>query len=104
MSNTIIGSALPNIPWEEKPKGYPYALWRSNKNPLIGWNPTLNTSRIYNSAPVPFEGGFAGVFRADERHGRAALHAGRSKDGFSFDIDDKKIEWVDENGNTATPS
>ena len=104
MSNTIIGSALPNIPWEEKPKGYPYALWRSNKNPLIGWNPTLNTSRIYNSAPVPFEGGFAGVFRADERHGRAALHAGRSKDGFSFDIDDKKIEWVDENGKPATPS
>ena len=104
MSNTILGSALPNIPWEEKPAGYVHALWRSSRNPLIGWNPTPNTARIYNSAPVPFAGGFAGVFRADERHGRAALHAGRSKDGIAFEIEDRKIEWVDESGKPATPS
>jgi beta-1,4-mannooligosaccharide/beta-1,4-mannosyl-N-acetylglucosamine phosphorylase len=98
MCNTIIGTALPNLPWEDKPKGYEGILWRYSKNPLIGWNPTPSTARIYNSAVLPYEGAFVGVFRADHKNGRANIHFGRSKDGLRFDIDDTVIPWVDENG------
>ncbi len=98
MSNTIIGNALPNLPWEDKPKGYDRVMWRYSKNPLIGWNPTPSTARIYNSAVLPNDGAFVGVFRADHKNGRANIHFGRSKDGFQFDIDDHIIPWVDENG------
>jgi beta-1,4-mannooligosaccharide/beta-1,4-mannosyl-N-acetylglucosamine phosphorylase len=98
MCNTIIGTALPNLPWEDKPKGYEGILWRYSKNPLIGWNPTPSTARIYNSAVLPYEGAFVGVFRADHKNGRANIHFGRSKDGLHFDIDDTVIPWVDENG------
>jgi len=98
MSKTIIGEALPNIPWEDKPKGYEGVMWRYSKNPLIGWNPTPSTARIYNSAVLPYEGAFVGVFRADHKNGRANIHFGRSKDGLHFEIDDNIIPWVDENG------
>lgn len=98
MSKTIIGNALANIPWEDKPKGCDCVMWRYSNNPLIGWNPTPSTCRIYNSAVLPFEGAFVGVFRADHKNGRANIHFGRSKDGLHFDIDDNIIPWVDENG------
>lgn len=101
MSKTIIGNALPNIPWEERPKGDNSVMWRYSKNPLIGWNPTPSTARIYNSAVLPLDGEFIGVFRADHKNGRANIHFGRSKDGLKFEIDDKVIPWVDEKGNPA---
>lgn len=99
MSKTIIGDALPNLPWEDKPKGSDTVMWRSSKNPLIGWNPTPSTARIYNSAVLPYKGEFVGVFRADHKNGRANIHFGRSKDGYSFDIDDNVIPWINEQGN-----
>ena len=98
MSKTIIGDALPNLPWEDKPKGSDAVLWRSGKNPLIGWNPTPSTARIYNSAVLPYNGEFVGVFRADHKNGRANIHFGRSKDGYRFEIDDNVIPWIDELG------
>ncbi len=98
MSNTIIGNALPNLPWEDKPKGYDGVMWRYSNNPLIDWNPTPSTARIYNSAVLPFDGAFVGVFRADHKNGRANIHFGRSKDGLHFEIDDNIIPWVDEKG------
>jgi hypothetical protein len=77
MAITIKGASLPNIPWEPKPAGLKnQVLWRFSVNPVIGWNPTLSTARVYNSAVVPFGDGFAGVFRADHKHGKALLHAG----------------------------
>ena len=48
---------------------------------------------------VPFEGKFAGVFRADQKNGRATLFAGRSEDGININLDLDPIEWVDEQGN-----
>ncbi len=99
MSKTIIGNAIPNLPWEDKPQGSDAVLWRSTKNPLIGWNPTPSTSRIYNSAVLPYNGAFVGVFRADHKNGRANIHFGRSKDGYRFEIEDNVIDWKDENGN-----
>ena len=71
MSKTIIGNALPNIPWEERPAGDSSVMWRYSNNPLIGWNPTPSTARIYNSAVLPLDGEFIGVFRADHKNGRA---------------------------------
>lgn len=94
----IIGDPLPNLPWEERPAGSNEIVWRYSGNPIIGWNPTPSTARVYNSAVLPHEGAFVGVFRADHKNGRANLHFGRSRDGISFQIDDPAIPWQDEQG------
>ncbi len=97
-NRTIIGDSLPNIPWEDKPKESPFPVWRYSQNPVIGWNPTPSTARIYNSAAFPYNGEFVGVFRADHKNGRANLHFGRSKDGLKWEIEDNLIPWQNENG------
>ncbi|MFH1196207.1 MAG: glycoside hydrolase family 130 protein [bacterium] len=99
MSNTIIGDALPNIPWEEKPKGCTDVIWRFSGNPVIDWNPIPKAARIYNSAVMPYNGEFVGVFRADQKNGRATLFFGTSKDAINWNIGPNPIEWVDEKGN-----
>lgn len=104
MSKTIIGKALPNIPWEDKPEGCGDVMWRFSGNPVIGWNPIPKAARVYNSAMAPFKGEFAGVFRADQKNGRATLFAGTSKDGIHIDLTPDPIAWVDENGNPAPTS
>ena len=99
MSNTIIGNALPNLPWEDRLVNEKSIMWRYSKNPVIVWNPTPSTARVFNSAVLPYQGEFIGVFRADHKNGRANLHFGRSKDGLMFEIEDHIIPWVDTNGN-----
>jgi beta-1,4-mannooligosaccharide/beta-1,4-mannosyl-N-acetylglucosamine phosphorylase len=94
----IIGEPLRNLPWEERPADSDEIVWRSHRNPIIGWNPTPSTARVFNSAVLPYKGEFVGVFRADHKNGRANLHFGRSKDGMSFQIDDRVIPWQDEDG------
>jgi beta-1,4-mannooligosaccharide/beta-1,4-mannosyl-N-acetylglucosamine phosphorylase len=97
-SNTILGTAVPNLPWEDKPAGCREVVWRYSANPIIGWNPVGRVARIFNSAAIPYEGAFVGVFRADHRNGRADLHFGRSADGIHWDIDPDLIPWQDESG------
>ncbi len=104
MNTTIIGAPLPNIPWEERPAGDDGIVWRYSKNPLIGWNPTPSTARVFNSAVLPHDGEFIGVFRADHKNGRPDIHFGRSRDGLTFEIDDNVIPWVDEQGKPAPVS
>jgi len=104
MSVTVQGSALPHLPWEDKPVGSTEILWRFSANPVIGWNPTPSTARVYNSAVVPFGSGFAGVFRADHKHGKALLHAGFSQDALHWDLEDDIIHWVDEAGRPYEPN
>ncbi|MBN2280683.1 MAG: glycoside hydrolase family 130 protein [Candidatus Marinimicrobia bacterium] len=99
MTKTIIGKALPNIPWEPKPAGCPGPVWRFSQNPIIGWNPISKAARIYNSAVLPVDGEFAGVFRGDQKNGRATLFFGRSKDALKWEIGPDPINWVDEKGN-----
>jgi beta-1,4-mannooligosaccharide/beta-1,4-mannosyl-N-acetylglucosamine phosphorylase len=94
----IIGDTLPNLPWEERPAGTSDVVWRYSRNPIIDWNPTPTTARVFNSAVLPHAGAFVGVFRADHKNGRANLHFGRSRDGKSFQIDDEVIPWRDEAG------
>ena len=95
----IIGDSLPNIPWEDRPKESTELVWRYSGNPIIGWNPIPKAARIYNSAVLPHNGRFIGVFRADQKNGRATLFFGRSKDALHWEICPDPINWVDEDGN-----
>ena len=81
--NTIIGGALPNIPWEDRPKGSKDVVWRYSKNPVIPRDLLPTSNSIFNSAVVPFKDGFAGVFRCDNTAREMWIHSGTSKDGIS---------------------
>ena len=61
----IIGSALPNIPWQEPPANTRTPFWRYDANPIIGRDGNARSNSVFNSAVVPFKDGFAGVFRCD---------------------------------------
>ncbi len=82
----IIGSALPNIPWQEKPAGCDAPVWRFADNPIIPRHAVPASNSVFNSSPVPFGDGFAGVFRCDDRSMTMNIHAGFSKDGFRWTI------------------
>jgi beta-1,4-mannooligosaccharide/beta-1,4-mannosyl-N-acetylglucosamine phosphorylase len=90
--------ALPNIPWEDRPDGCEDVVWRYSRNPISGWNPTPGAARIFNSAVAPHEDGFVGVFRGDQRNGRATLFSGSSQDGLHWKIGKRPIAWVNEQG------
>lgn len=100
----IIGEELKNMPWQDAPNGFSDVLWRHIGNPIIGWNRTPSCARIYNSAIVPYQGGFKGIFRADHKDGIPHLHVGSSEDGIHWDIDDEKIAWKDEAGQPYNPT
>jgi beta-1,4-mannooligosaccharide/beta-1,4-mannosyl-N-acetylglucosamine phosphorylase len=90
--------ALPNIPWEERPAGSHAPVWRSSRNPIIARDHLRRSNSIFNSAVVPFEDGFAGVFRVDDTHRTMNIHAGRSADGIDWQIDELPISFVPEDG------
>ena len=60
----IVGEPLPNIPWQDRPAGCTDILWRYDANPVVPRDAIPGTDRVFNSAVVPFEGGFVGVFGA----------------------------------------
>lgn len=93
----IIGNALPNIPWQDKPQDCTEPLWRYTQNPIIERNATKNSNSIFNSAVVPFGDGFAGVFRCDSRSVSMDIFAGFSNDGIHWKIDNTPIHFE---GNT----
>jgi beta-1,4-mannooligosaccharide/beta-1,4-mannosyl-N-acetylglucosamine phosphorylase len=92
--HTIVGPALPSIPWEERPPDCRDVVWRSSRNPVIPRDLIPSSNSIFNSAVVPFGGGFAGVFRCDDKRRYMQLHSGRSKDGIDWEIEDDRIEWI----------
>lgn len=95
MSNVkMICGNLPNIPWQDKPAGCDMPLWRYSENPVIGRNPLPGVARIFNSAVVPYEGGFIGVFRGEQTNGVPFIYLGRSKDGIHWEYDAEKIPFV----------
>jgi beta-1,4-mannooligosaccharide/beta-1,4-mannosyl-N-acetylglucosamine phosphorylase len=91
---TIVGSALPNVPWEEKPQDSVDVVWRSSRNPIIPHDLLPRSNSIFNSAVVPFEDGFAGVFRVDNRKRELRIHSGRSRDGIDWEIAEEPIEFI----------
>lgn len=89
----IIGHSLRAMPWEDKPAGERMPVWRYSANPIIGRDGNKRSNSVFNSAVVPFEDGYAGVFRCDSRSISMDLFAGRSADGYSWTIEDDPISF-----------
>ena len=99
MSKIINGKAIKNLPWEECPKGFEGPVWRYSGNPIVKRHPSKEVARAFNSALVPFNGEFIGVFRGDNLDDIPHLYLGHSKDGIHFELEDERIQFVDQNGN-----
>lgn len=100
----MIAPAVNNVPWQDKPEGIVGApIWRYSENPIIDRNPIENVARIFNSAVVPYEGKFIGVFRAEQTNGVPFIYLGRSDDGIHWNFDKDKIIFKDEDGNDFMP-
>jgi len=89
----LMGPELPNIPWEERPPGCREVVWRSARNPILTREAVPDANSIFNSAVVPFEAGFAGIFRCDNTARRMQLHAGVSQDGVQWQIEPTRIRF-----------
>lgn len=89
----IIGEAIPNIPWQERPAGLLDPVWRYSENPIIPRDAIPSSNSIFNSAVVPYQGRFAGVFRCDDRARQMNIHAGFSEDGVHWQIEDPVIRF-----------
>jgi beta-1,4-mannooligosaccharide/beta-1,4-mannosyl-N-acetylglucosamine phosphorylase len=89
----IIGENLVNIPWEEKPENCSNIIWRSKRNPIILRDHIPSANSIFNSAVVPFNGKFAGVFRCDDKSRRMHIHRGFSDNAIEWKIDHKPIAF-----------
>ena len=104
MSNVrLLCGDLPNIPWQDKPEGQTLPLWRYTENPIIRRNPLPGVARIFNSAVVPYEGAYIGVFRGEQTNGIPFIYLGRSADGIHWTFDPEKIPCVDEAGQPFMP-
>ena len=97
MKYQIVGEKeIKNIPWQDRPAGCNDAVWRFDSNPVIGRDAIPCSNSVFNSAVSPFEGGFAGVFRVDNKARDMELHAGFSEDGIHWNIDNEKIRFESE--------
>jgi beta-1,4-mannooligosaccharide/beta-1,4-mannosyl-N-acetylglucosamine phosphorylase len=91
---SILSQGPAKIPWQERPEGCDDIMWRYSNNPVIQRNATGCSNSIFNSAVVPFENRFAGVFRVDNKCRNMCLHTGYSLNGFDFEISEKPIEFI----------
>ena len=103
MSRILNGTNLPNMPWQEKPAGWTLPVWRYTQNPVINRNPFAGMGRIFNSAVVPFEGKFAGVFRGETTTGRPFLYVGFSEDAIHWNYQTEPVHMKDESGKDWDP-
>jgi len=99
----IIGPALPNIPWEDKPAKVNGPVWRYTNNPVVDRNPQEGIGRVFNSAIVPYGEKFIAVIRAEYVNGRPMLHLAYSDDAIHWDIEKEAIKFVDEDGHPYMP-
>jgi beta-1,4-mannooligosaccharide/beta-1,4-mannosyl-N-acetylglucosamine phosphorylase len=94
MSTTLLHPvSIPNLPWEDRPAGHDGVIWRYSRNPVIPRNATPRSNSIFNSAVVPYQGRFAGVFRVDDTRRVMNIHAGFSEDGLSWRIAPEPIQF-----------
>lgn len=100
----LLTDNLPNIPWQEKPASCVGPVWRYTENPIINRNPMPGISRIFNSAVVPYNGEFIGVFRGEQIDGVPHLYLGYSKDAIHWTYETEKIKLVNEKGEAYMPN
>jgi len=90
----IIGQpSLPNIPWQDRPAGSSEVCWRYSNNPVIPRDAIPNSNSIFNSAVIPFNGEFAGIFRVDNQVREMKLHRGFSKDAINWQIEHEPLTF-----------
>jgi beta-1,4-mannooligosaccharide/beta-1,4-mannosyl-N-acetylglucosamine phosphorylase len=95
MNSTLLSAAaILNIPWEDRPQGHREVVWRYSGNPIIPRDLIPSSNSIFNSAVVPFQGAFAGVFRCDDKRRAMQLHRGFSQDGVNWEIENERIHWI----------
>lgn len=83
-----------SIPFEPRPEGCNDIMWRSSANPIIDRYAIPTSNSIFNSAVVPLDGGgYAGVFRCDNRAVQMNIFAGFSNDGINWDIEHEPIHF-----------
>lgn len=89
----VIGKALPNMPWQERNQEDQNPVWRYDQNPIIDRNAVKHANSIFNSAVVPYENEYRGIFRCDSRSVSMDIFCGKSKDGIRWDIEDTPIQF-----------
>ena len=101
----IFAPGVPNMPWQDKKPGEVTGspLWRYSENPIIDRNPIPGVARVFNSAVVPYEGKYVGVFRGEQCNGVSMIYFGRSEDGIHWDFEPEKIHFVNEKGEPFQP-
>lgn len=99
----IIGASLPNIPWEDRPAGCSDVVWRYSANPIVPRDAIPCSNSIFNSAVVPFEDGFAGVFRVDDKRREMRIHSAHSKDAIHWNIDPEPFVLLNPRANEVGP-
>ena len=100
----MIAPAVKNVPWQERPQSLTGApIWRYTENPIIGRNPVEGVARIFNSAVMPYEDAFIGVFRGEQTNGIPYIYMGRSRDAIHWEFDKEKIPFVNEAGEPFMP-
>lgn len=92
----IIGQTLNNIPWQDKSAGCADPVWRYSGNPIIKRDAIPSSNSVFNSAVVPFENGFAGVFRCDSKSVSMDIFPGFSSDGINWQIGHEPITFIGE--------
>lgn len=81
------------IPWEERRATDENVVWRYSGNPIIPRDLIPSSNSIFNSAVVPFNGKFAGVFRCDNKKREMNVHRGFSENGIDWELDNDPINW-----------
>ncbi len=99
----ILGQPLSHIPWQDCPEDSELPVWRYSENPIIQRNPVKGVSRIFNSAVLPYENGYIGVFRGEQTDGIPYIYLGRSADGIHWQFEKDKIRFTDSRGEEFMP-
>lgn len=81
------------IPWQPRPQSSSEVVWRHSGNPIISPADFPGVLGIFNSAVVPFDGKFAGVFRVETKRRFPKLHVGFSEDALNWNIDLQPIQY-----------
>lgn len=91
MSIEIKTGAIANLPWQARAAGSEELIWRYERNPLLKRDLVSFADGVYNSAVVPYQGEYRGVFRLDHKTGMPHLHVGKSKDGLNWEIAKERL-------------